>query len=169
MGRLRCLVQGCCHGHSITAEWGICYRHPRSRVLRLADLGEVPLHPTQLYSLVWNLLCLFALWRLWSLHVPVTWVGGTYLMLNGVGRFVEEGYRGEPQTIRMGGLAIYQWLALLSLLVGAGVTTLTAPPTPPIAGFDLSLLLLSPAVGSLVTTAMGLDFPESRRRFSRLV
>ena len=45
-GRLRCLIQGCCHGRPVNAAWGIRYRHPRSRVLRLSALGGVPLHPT---------------------------------------------------------------------------------------------------------------------------
>jgi hypothetical protein len=33
-----------------------------------------------------------------------------YLILSGVLRFMEEAYRGEPQTRRLAGLPIYQWL-----------------------------------------------------------
>src|ERR1043165_4499092 len=54
VGRLRCLIQGCCHGRPTTAQIGIRYSHPRSRVVRLADLGGVPIHGTPPYSILWN-------------------------------------------------------------------------------------------------------------------
>ena len=54
IGRLRCLVQGCCHGRPADAAVGIRYRHPRSRVCRLAELRGTPIHPTPLYSILWN-------------------------------------------------------------------------------------------------------------------
>ena len=51
-GRLRCLVQGCCHGRPVDAPWGIRYIHPRSRVTRLSTLGGIPVHPAPLYSIL---------------------------------------------------------------------------------------------------------------------
>ena len=53
-GRLRCLVQGCCHGCESSEFVGIRYSHPRSRVVRLAHLVGVPIHPTPLYSILAN-------------------------------------------------------------------------------------------------------------------
>jgi protein-S-isoprenylcysteine O-methyltransferase Ste14 len=50
VGRLRCLVQGCCHGREAPEAVGIRYWQPRSRVCALADLRGLPLHPTPLYS-----------------------------------------------------------------------------------------------------------------------
>jgi membrane-associated phospholipid phosphatase len=52
IGRLRCLVQGCCHGAPTTPAIGICYTHPRSRVWRVLELRGVPIHATPLYSLL---------------------------------------------------------------------------------------------------------------------
>jgi len=48
-GRLRCLVQGCCHGAPASVRAGISYRHPRSRVTQIAGWAGVPLYPTPLY------------------------------------------------------------------------------------------------------------------------
>jgi prolipoprotein diacylglyceryltransferase len=169
LGRLRCLVQGCCHGRPVDAPWGIRHTHPRSRVVRLSDFGGQPIHPTALYSMVWTMLVFGALVRLWLLGVPLPFISGSYLLLVGLGRFVEEHYRGEPQTAEIGGLRLYQWLAIV-LVVGGGVLTAIGglpAPLPRMPG-----ALVWPALaGVLVVTyiAYGVDLPRSNRRFSRLV
>ena len=53
-GRLRCLVNGCCHGGPAPPALGIHYVHRRSRVTQIARLAAVPLHPTPLYSIAGN-------------------------------------------------------------------------------------------------------------------
>jgi len=56
---------------------------------------------------------------------------GLYFILSGLGRFVEEAYRGEVQTkIVGGGMRIYQWLALLSISIGMVLKCLTTEATP---------------------------------------
>jgi hypothetical protein len=168
-GRLRCLVQGCCHGREIEAPWGITYRHPRSRVLRLSALGHRPLHPTPLYSIVWTLVVCAALVRAWTLAAPLPFIAGLYLILIGIGRFVEEHYRGEPQTAWVGGLRLYQWLAIAFVVAGCTMTTIAGPPAPhpelPARATWPFLVLL----GAATYVAFGVDFPRSSRRFSRLV
>jgi prolipoprotein diacylglyceryltransferase/protein-S-isoprenylcysteine O-methyltransferase Ste14 len=168
IGRLRCLVQGCCHGRRAEGVPGICYTHPMSRVARLSSLGGVPVHPTPLYSIVWTLLVGALLLRLWSLQAPLSFIGGAYLILIGAGRFVEEHFRGEPQTRVVGGLRVYQWLAIAMIVVGAVVTCIATPNAPSFAGFDAATLL--PLLGLLLASyfAYGVDFPDSSRRFSRL-
>jgi protein-S-isoprenylcysteine O-methyltransferase Ste14 len=168
-GRLRCLVQGCCHGKRMSAPWGIHYRHPRSRVLRLSDLGGVPVHPTQLYAILASLATGAILLRLWMLALPLSFVGGTYLVLMGLSRFVEEHYRGEPQTASVGGLRLYQWLAIGFVIVGAGVTAIGGHPAPPPRGLTVSVWPWLAALAVLTYVAYGVDFPRSNRRFSRLV
>ena len=108
------------------------------------------------------------LYRLWSLAVPASALVGVYLMLAGVGRFVEESYRGEPQTPRVLGLPIYQWNATISFAAGIGFTAWPSTPLTP--GLHLTALGVAHAVGFavLVGTLMGVDAPESRRRFGRL-
>jgi prolipoprotein diacylglyceryltransferase/protein-S-isoprenylcysteine O-methyltransferase Ste14 len=124
IGRLRCLVQGCCHGRPAPPLVGIRYRHPRSRVFHIVRLRDVPIHATPLYSILWNGYIAVAMWRLWALHFPVHFISGIYLVLTGLGRFVEEAYRGEPQTPVVAGLRLYQWIALLTILIGALITGL---------------------------------------------
>lgn len=169
LGRLRCLVQGCCHGREAPAWFGIRYTHPRSRVLRLANLGGVPLHPTPVYSIIWTLFVGTLMWRLWVLEAPLAVVVGTYFLLIGAGRFVEEHYRGEPQTAVVGGLRLYQWLAIGFVVGGAALTTLSTSPAPAPAGFDAGIVPALLAVGLATYVAYGVDLPGSRLRFSRLV
>lgn len=169
LGRLRCLVQGCCHGREAPAEIGIRYTHPRSRVCRLSTLGGVPVHPTPLYSILWNVATAIVVGRLWSVHAPLHFIGGVYLALNGFGRFVEEAYRGEPQTPIYARLRFYQWVALGTVILGAIVTAL--PSTAPAPSPELSWpsVAVGALFGAISWFALGVDFPESNRRFARLV
>ena len=169
LGRFRCLVQGCCHGRPVEAPWGIRYAHPRSRVTRLSGLAGVPLHPAPLYAILWMLTTGAILLRLWALAAPLPFVAGAYLFLVGLGRFVEEHYRGEPQTAIVAGLRLYQWLAIAFVLAGSALTAVAgqAAPRPhalePRAWGALAVVVLVSCL------AFGVDLPASNRRFSRLV
>ncbi|MEI9953707.1 MAG: prolipoprotein diacylglyceryl transferase family protein [Pseudomonadota bacterium] len=167
-GRLRCLVQGCCHGAPTSPEVGIRYYHPMSRVCRLTPYRALPLHPTQLYSVLWNLPVALVMARLWTLHCSAPFICGMYLILTGLGRFVEESYRGEPQTPVYAGLRLYQWIATATVLIGGALTTLEGPVWRAAPVFHPSGFLLAAVVGLLVAAALGIDVPESKRRFSRL-
>jgi protein-S-isoprenylcysteine O-methyltransferase Ste14 len=171
VGRLRCLVQGCCHGRAVDAPWGVRFTHPRSRVVRLSGLCGVALHPTQLYALLWSTMTGVALYRLWVAGAPLPFVFGSYLILIGLGRFVEEHYRGEPQTAWVGGLRLYQWLAIAQVVGGAVVTSVSGNAAAPAnqMGSAPSALAAVAVVGVLSYVAYGVDFPRSNRRFSRLV
>lgn len=168
LGRLRCLVQGCCHGRETSPNIGIRYTHPNSRVCRLANMTGVPVHATPLYSILWNVAVGIILARLWSLDMTVSLIVGLYLILSGLGRFVEEAYRGEPQTPMFGRLTLYQMMAIISVLAGAVVTTVPTSTTPLGMTFDIRMTGAALAFGALTWVAQGVDFPESTRRFSRL-
>lgn len=169
IGRGRCLVQGCCHGAECPAWLGIRYHHPRSRVTRLSSLGGRPLHPTQLYSAGWMLLVTTILVRLWLLGAGLQCIVGVYFLLTGVGRFVEEHFRGEPQTAVWHGFRLYQWLALGSLLLGAVLTATGWTPAPPPTMPTRETLLGVLGFTVMTYIAYGVDFPGMNRRFSRLV
>jgi prolipoprotein diacylglyceryltransferase len=169
IGRARCLVQGCCHGAPSSEALGIRYWRDRSRVCALADLRGVALHPTPLYSMLTNVVTGILLLRLWSLGAAPTLIAGGYLLLAGAARFVEESYRGEPQTLIIGGLRIYQWLAIVSFVMGAFLTTLP-PGVARLGGFHLDgrVVVTALTYGLICWFAMGVDFPGSSRRFARL-
>jgi len=167
IGRLRCLVQGCCHGRPSDDSIGIRFTHPLSRVNKISGLNGVALHPTQLYSICCNIISGLVLARLYTIGMPAVFITGIYLILNGLGRFVEESFRGEAQTPYWKGMRIYQWVALVNIIAGAVFTTIP----------DAGKLTFEPnyvsffyavAIGILVTFASGVDFPESNRRFARL-
>ena len=169
IGRLRCLVQGCCHGIEASETIGIRYWEPRSRVCALAELRGAPVHPTPLYSILANIVIGVILLRLWSLGATLGLIAGVYLILAGVARFVEESYRGEPQTMIVGGLRIYQWMAILSVALGIVLTTIPGGHSPGlIIGLDARVLVGGILYGALVGFTMGVDFPGSARRFARL-
>ncbi|MGB8262117.1 MAG: prolipoprotein diacylglyceryl transferase family protein [Terracidiphilus sp.] len=168
IGRLRCLVQGCCHGRPANSVPGIRYTHPRSRVCRLAHLDGVPVHATPVYSILWNAATGLALLRMLELHASTTMLCGVYLLLSGAGRFVEEAYRGEPQTVIVGGLRLYQWIAIGTILAGAAVTCFQGATMPPAAGWRLEPFLVALGCGAVAWFTTGIDFPESSRRFARL-
>lgn len=168
LGRLRCLVQGCCHGKQAPSSTGIRYTHPMSRVSRLTSLRGTSIHPTPLYSILANVVIGLLLARLWLLGCGVSMIVGLYLILSGLARFVEESYRGEPQTPVRAGLRIYQWLAIASVLIGILITTIGNAPRAP--SPKLTWLSIVPAFvfGLFALVALGVDFPNSNRRFARL-
>jgi protein-S-isoprenylcysteine O-methyltransferase Ste14 len=167
-GRLRCLVQGCCHGREASAEIGIRFRHPMSRVNKIAGLNAVPLHPTQVYSILWNIVCGIVLARIWSVHASLPLITGIYLILNGLGRFVEESYRGEPQTPIFGRMRLYQWMSVFSVVCGAMLTTIDAGVLIPSPEFNLPSVIIGFGFGLVTWFAQGVDFPNSNKRFARL-
>lgn len=169
LGRMRCLVQGCCHGGPAPEWLGIRYQHRRSRVTQIAGLGGRSIHATPLYSIAGNIIIGVILLRLRYLGAADVLLAGVYLILSGLARFVEEGYREEPQTPVIAGLHSYQWLAVVSLGVGMWITTL--PPASATVGLAAPSwrVVWGALVAAAVTgVAMGVDFPESDRRFSRL-
>ena len=170
IGRLRCLINGCCHGNKVdSAKLGIKYIHPRSRVCGISGLKGENLHPTQLYAIIWLFFVGFIQLALWLAGASSVFLLGTYLILTGIGRFVEEAYRGEVQTPFFFGLRLYQWMAILSVTIGAVCTTLLIPDIQVKSVFGYSIFTGAALIGLFSFFAMGVDFPKSNMRFSRLV
>ena len=167
LGRLRCLIQGCCHGKPSESGSGIRFTHPMSRVNKIAGWAGRPLYPTQLYSIGCNLFTGLFIFRLVNLGVPATFLIGIYFLLNGSGRFVEELYRGEPQTPYWAGMRIYQWIAVVTIILGAFFTTIPSDIIPAFQ-FNRASLFWSLLMFIFATIAYGVDFPDSNRRFARL-
>jgi protein-S-isoprenylcysteine O-methyltransferase Ste14 len=169
-GRLRCLVNGCCHGSRVNNPLiGIRYFHPRSRVCNISGLKGELLHPTQLYSILWLFLVGILLLSLWNNDISSSFIFGLYLILTGLGRFVEEAYRGETQTPNIKGLRLYQWTAIVSVIVGILMTVIQIDPAVLSPGFSWESFLVAVVSGFFLFFSMGVDFPYSNARFSRLV
>jgi prolipoprotein diacylglyceryltransferase len=130
--------------------------------------GEL-LHPTQLYSILWLFFVGFILLTLWNNNFAYSFIFGIYLILTGLGRFVEEAYRGEAQTPNVSGLHLYQWTAIASVIVGIVMTVIHVEPAAISPGFSWESVLVAAISGFFLFFAMGVDFPNSNIRFSRLV
>ena len=47
VGRVGCIINGCCYGLPTSLPWAVIYTHPNS----FAPLG-IPIHPTQIYEII---------------------------------------------------------------------------------------------------------------------
>lgn len=169
IGRLRCMVQGCCHGAPTRPGGsGLVHTHPQSRVVAISRLGGVCIHATPLYSLLANCVLGALMARLCFLGAPASMVAGLYLVLQGVCRFVEESYRGEVQTQRVAGLRIYQWFAAAICVAGCVVTAVPSPAVGHPAWPGNSAWMLAAVVAVLHGVAMGVEFPRCNWPLSRL-
>ena len=170
IGRLRCLSQGCCHGIVTRPQMGIQVWQNQSRVVTLSGLKGIPVMPTQLYSIVFNLMLGVLLFSIWfSGRFNASLVVGLYLILTAIERFTEDAYRGEKQTRLARGLKENQWISIAALVTGIGISMLRFPPVVDASGkLGLFWLFTSLGGGLITALAMSMDFPKSRAKFSRL-
>ena len=106
--------------------------------------------------------------RLWIAAASLTFITGALFILSGLARFVEEHYRGEPQTRVVGGLRLYQWMSIASVIVGAALTAIPSSAAPPMQGLSIPSLGAALIAGCVAYFTYGADFPQSNRRFARL-
>jgi phosphatidylglycerol:prolipoprotein diacylglycerol transferase len=64
IGRIGCTINGCCYGIATSLPWGLVYAHEESIYLRLGEPRGVPVHPTQVYELLGDLIIFGILLRL---------------------------------------------------------------------------------------------------------
>ncbi|MDE2489890.1 MAG: prolipoprotein diacylglyceryl transferase [Elusimicrobia bacterium] len=123
IGRIGCLMAGCCYGRPTTMPWGIVFTSPESSVL--PSLRGVPLHPTEIYHSLADALIAFLVWRFGLSRVrDGRWRRGSafllYVALYAVGRFIVEFYRGDPRGGFYFGLSPSQLVAVAALAAVAG-------------------------------------------------
>lgn len=90
-GRTGCFLAGCCHGSPTESIFGVAFTDPSSH----AEPLNVPLHPTQLYS-VFMLLLIFAILKI--IRKRQVFHGQLfllYLVLYAFGRSIVEIFRGD--------------------------------------------------------------------------
>jgi phosphatidylglycerol:prolipoprotein diacylglycerol transferase len=113
IGRLGCLMAGCCYGRATDLPWAITF----TNTLAAANVGtplEIALHPTQIYEAVAELAVLALLLageRRWRLFPGRTF--WTYLLLYPTARFIIEFYRGDPRGMVFGTIPTSQFLSAL--------------------------------------------------------
>lgn len=90
LGRLGCLFAGCCHGKECDLPIAIVFTNPQS----LAPLN-IPLHPTQIYMAVSNLVVFFIVLFIFSRKRFHGMVFLIYIMLYSFFRAMIEFFRGD--------------------------------------------------------------------------
>jgi len=114
IGRVGCTINGCCYGTASSLSWVVTWTHPNT----YAPLG-VPVHPTQVYELLWDLLVFAILW--WLLRgrlKPSGSLFAAYLALYSLGSFLIRFLRGDVNYF-VGILNEGQFISLLVLIVAA--------------------------------------------------
>ena len=122
VGRLGCLMAGCCYGRPTSVPWAITFTNPEAAANVGTPLG-VPLHPTQLYESAAELLILVFL--LVTEKKGKRFEGRTfwsYMILYGISRFVIEFFRGDDRGVVFGTISTSQFISLV--LVPAAVAML---------------------------------------------
>ena len=114
IGRVGCFLAGCCHGKPTTMPWGVTFTDPHAMVS--ADLLGVPVHPTQLYESLGNLIIFFLLHKLYARKHKNGTILLAYIGCYSTLRFGLEFFRGDFRGSYIGGLSPSQWIALLIAL-----------------------------------------------------
>ena len=115
VGRLGCLMAGCCYGAACAKPWAVTYTNELAARFAGTPLG-VPLHPSPLYEALAELFNFAVCASLWRRGEPAPWlVVFTWVGLYGAERFVLEFFRGDPRGAWMG-LSTSQWLSAVMVL-----------------------------------------------------
>jgi phosphatidylglycerol:prolipoprotein diacylglycerol transferase len=126
VGRLGCLMAGCCFGRPTSLPWAITFHDPVAAANVGTPLG-VPLHPTQVYEAGAEALILFALLAFERRGRPFPgrtfWV---YMLLYGVSRFVIEFYRGDSRGMVFDTLTTSQFVSAILVPVSIAMHLLLA-------------------------------------------
>jgi phosphatidylglycerol:prolipoprotein diacylglycerol transferase len=113
VGRLGCLMAGCCFGKETTVAWAITFTDPAAN-LNVGTPLNVPLHPTQVYESLAGLgifLALLALERRGRGFPGRTfWM---FVLLYSVSRFVIEFYRGDDRGFVFNAVSTSQAISLV--------------------------------------------------------
>ncbi len=163
IGRLRCLVEGRGFGRPALSIGGIVYREPRTLPARYPGLRERPLHPTPIYSMLWSIFAGLVLARMWWVGCPLRLITGVYLLLWGMGRFVEETYRHRPEMRVAGKLLSTQWLAAAVVGLGALLTALPLSGDAPSPHFNWGAVAAACAFGVIGAASLGIDVAPRER------
>jgi phosphatidylglycerol:prolipoprotein diacylglycerol transferase len=112
VGRLGCLLAGCCYGKATDVPWAVTFTDPVAN-LNVGTPLNAPLHPTQLYESAAGLVILVVLLALERrgrrYHGRTFW---TFVLLYSVSRFVIEFFRGDDRGM-IGMLSTSQFISVL--------------------------------------------------------
>lgn len=128
LGRFGCFLNGCCYGGRTDAPWAV--RFPKGSPAYIDHVKQfglvpgtaewsLPIHPTQLYSIIALVLLCIVLVQLRNRWQPFHGsVFCVYLILYSAFRFVNEALRADHNPVRIFGLSDQQVFSLLGVVAG---------------------------------------------------
>ena len=132
IGRMGCFAAGCCYGEKCDRPWAVTYTDPEAGQRVGVPLG-VPLHPTQIYEAMGNLVIFGLLWWKLRKNYRTGELFGYYLILYSILRFGVEFFRHHEQAFPLPvSLSITQLISVA--LFGAGLYILWKVPKVDAAG-----------------------------------
>ncbi|RXI48672.1 prolipoprotein diacylglyceryl transferase [Clostridium tetani] len=110
-GRIGCFLAGCCYGKPTKLPIGVMFTNSPFAP------SNIHLHPTQIYSSIFDfLLAFFLLWYSRKAEKPGR-VFSLYVIIYGVGRVIVEFLRGDPRgNVSM--LSTSQFISLFTIIIG---------------------------------------------------
>jgi phosphatidylglycerol:prolipoprotein diacylglycerol transferase len=114
LGRWACFVNGCCFGLPCDLPWAVIYTDPNSR----APL-DLPLHPVQLYQIIWYSLVFIGLWLVRKRLKPQGSLLLIFLMLHAAGDYITRIFRDDNEFIF--GMQQAHILSILILVIAVPV------------------------------------------------
>lgn len=120
IGRIGCLLAGCCCGIPTTAPWGITFTNQCTQ-------GQlcVPLHPTQLYSAIALFVIFLILYYIVQSRSPQPGkLFCIFLMLVSIERFVVDFYRSDRELMMSAGslmISVHQTIAIALFITATGL------------------------------------------------
>ena len=114
VGRMGCFMAGCCYGMPTELPWAVTFNNPNT----LAPIG-VPIHPTQLYHSIANLIIFCTLFffvrkrRQFNGQILCL-----YLCMYSMARFFLEFFRGDIKIHLIGPLNLTQGFSFIIFLTG---------------------------------------------------
>jgi phosphatidylglycerol:prolipoprotein diacylglycerol transferase len=125
-GRFANLLSGSGYGQPTEMPWAIVYP------LNPEAPAGIPLHPTPIYSMIWNSL-FFLVWTILKKYKKLNQPGqvlALYGIYHGVGRFIIESFRGDFRGTEWLGLSLSSWfsLALMSFCAYLYLSYRKSPP-----------------------------------------
>jgi phosphatidylglycerol:prolipoprotein diacylglycerol transferase len=113
-GRIGCTLNGDSPGTPTSLPWGLEYTNPNS----FAPLFE-PTHPAAVYEILWNMVILVVLWRLWRRLSPDGSLFLVSLVMYSVGRFAISWFRAEDHVLGL--LHQSHIISLAIFIIAAGL------------------------------------------------
>lgn len=120
-GRIGCLLNGCCYGRACDLPWAISYP-----VGNLNGAPTYPVHPTQIYDALLNLLLYVGLAWLYRRKKFDGQVFAAYLLSYAVTRSIVESFRGDYTPVHIHSALHLTPAQLVSIVIFAGGAVLWA-------------------------------------------